>query len=140
MLEIKYVRQNDKDFWFSLDKHLPIEEFEVKVKRKQGYVIFDNNKPIGLLRYNLFWDSIPFCTMLYIKTTHQKSGYGSHLMQYWEKDMKQHGYDIVLISTQVDETAQHFYRKLGYKDCGGLLLNSVNYHQPMELFMVKSLF
>ena len=35
-------------------------------------------------------------------------------------DQIAHGYGMVLTSTQVDEDAQHFYRKLGYKDCGGL--------------------
>ena len=42
------------------------------------------------------------------------------LMEYWEKDMKSQGYGMLLTSTQVDEDAQHFYRKLGYKsskDC-----------------------
>ncbi len=60
-------------------------------------------------------------------------------MEYWETDMKEHGYGIVLISTQVDEGAQHFYRKLGYKDCGGFTVDIPGYEQPMEMFMVKSL-
>lgn len=44
-----------------------------------------------------------------------------------------------MTSTQVDENAQHFYRKLGYQDAGGLLLNSPGFEQPMELFLVKQL-
>lgn len=40
------------------------------------------------------------------------------LIEEWEKDMKEQGYGMLLTSTQVDETAQHFYRKLGYKDSG----------------------
>lgn len=43
-------------------------------------------------------------------------------MEYWEQDMKRQGYGMLLTSTQVDETAQHFYRKLGYKDCGGFVI------------------
>ncbi|MBS6560618.1 MAG: hypothetical protein KH355_10135 [Clostridiales bacterium] len=66
MIEIRYLKSSDKQFWYSLDKHLPESEFENKVKTKRGYVLFENNIPIGLLRYNLFWDSIPFCTMLFI--------------------------------------------------------------------------
>jgi hypothetical protein len=30
MIEIRYVKLEDKDFWYSLDKHLPEEEFEKK--------------------------------------------------------------------------------------------------------------
>ena len=40
MTEIKYVTKNDKEFWFSLDRHLSRNEFIHKVNRKQGYVIF----------------------------------------------------------------------------------------------------
>jgi len=42
-----------------------------------------------------------------------------------------------MTSTQVDEDAQHFYRKMGYQDAGGLLINIPEYKQPMEMFFVK---
>lgn len=54
MMEIKYVTQDDKDFWYSFDKHLPENEFDKKVRDKQGYVLFDNGIAVALLRYNLF--------------------------------------------------------------------------------------
>lgn len=71
MIEIRYVQTEDKEFWYSLDRHLPEPEFENKVSNKRGYIIFDDNKPIGLLRYNLFWDNTPFCTMLFIDWNYQ---------------------------------------------------------------------
>lgn len=46
-------------------------------------------------------------------------------------------YGMIMTSTQVDEDAQHFYRKLGYKDCGGLTIDIPGYEQPMEMFMNK---
>ncbi|MNP74328.1 hypothetical protein D3C76_1711890 [compost metagenome] len=49
--------------------------------------------------------------------------------------MKQKGYDMVMTSTQADEGAQHFYRKLGYKDAGCLILDS----QPLEILLTKKL-
>ena len=76
MTEIRYVQLEDRQFWYSLDKHLPEKEFEKKVRDKQGYVLVDNNKPIGILRYNLFWDNTPFCTMLFVDGNFQKKGYG----------------------------------------------------------------
>ena len=56
MLEIRYVLLEDKEFWYSLDRHLSEQEFENKIRDKRGYVLLYDNKPIGLLRYNLFWD------------------------------------------------------------------------------------
>jgi ribosomal protein S18 acetylase RimI-like enzyme len=136
---IRFVAPEDKSFWLSIDKHLSEAEFDKKVRDKQGYVLLIDEKPAGLLRYNLFWDNTPFCTLLFIEGQYQKRGYGCSLMEHWEKDMRAHGYGMVLTSTQVDEDAQHFYRKLGYKDCGGLTVDVPGYEQPMELIMVKQL-
>ncbi len=137
MAEIRYVQMKDKQFWYELDKHLSVQEFAHKVRDKQGYVLIENKQRIGLLRYNLFWDNIPFCTMLYVKPQFQRKSYGRKLMEQWESDMKSQGHAMVLTSTRVDEDAQHFYRKLGYKDCGGLTIDISGYEQPMEMFLLK---
>ncbi len=138
-MEIRYVDFSDKDFWFSLDKHLSPEAFASKVKDRCGYVLTVNGQPAGLLRYNLFWDNTPFCTMLYIDERFQHQGYGKCLMAHWENDMKAKGYGMLLTSTQVDEDAQHFYRKLGYRDCGGMVIDIPGYEQPMEMFLIKAI-
>ncbi len=139
MLEIRYVQLEDKEFWYSLDKHLPEAEFIYKVRDKEGYVLLDSEKPIGILRYNLFWDNIPFCTILYVDGSHHGKGYGKALMEHWEKEMKEQGYGMIMTSTQVDESAQHFYRKLGYRDCGSLIIDIPERAQPMEMFMIKAI-
>ena len=138
-MEIRFITTEDKPFWYSIDKHLPEKEFYKKIRDNQGYILIADDKPVGLLRYNLFWDNTPFCTLIYIEEQHQKQGWGRLLMTHWEQDMRKQGYRMVLTSTQVDEDAQHFYRKLGYKDCGGLTVDVPGYEQPMELFMVKQL-
>jgi len=66
--------------------------------------------------------------MLFIDEKVQSKGYGSMLMNYWEEDMKKQKYGMLLTSTCVDETAQHFYRKLEHKDCGGLIIDSYFAH------------
>lgn len=35
--------------------------------------------------------------------------------------------------------AQHFYRKLGCKDCGGFTIDIPGYEQPMEMLMSKKI-
>lgn len=139
MIEIRHVQPEDKEFWYSLDKHLPETEFDKKVNEKRGYVLLEDKRKVGLLRYNLFWDNTPFCTLLFVDKDYQRKGYGRKLMEHWEADMKSQGYGMLLTSTQVDEEAQHFYRKLGYKDCGGFVIDIPGYEQPMEMFLVKGI-
>ncbi|GAK40936.1 GNAT family acetyltransferase [Paenibacillus sp. TCA20] len=49
--------------------------------------------------------------------------------------MRQQGYATVMTSTQSNEDAQHFYRKLGYKDAGCLMQEN----DPMEILFTKKL-
>ena len=46
---------------------------------------------------------------------------------------------MLFTSTQVDEEAQHFYRKLGYQDRGGIIIDIPGYEQPMEMLMIKAI-
>ena len=137
MLEIRYVCESDERFWFSLDKHLSRDEFALKLRDKRGYVICLDGNPIGVMRYNLFLDNTPFLTLIYIEEAHQGKGYGKEAMLFWESEMLGYGYNMVMTSTQVDEQAQHFYRKLGYVDKGGLFLDNTPTPQPLELLMIK---
>jgi hypothetical protein len=74
LVEIRYITKEDKEYWYRLDKHLSNDEYDKKVRDNRGYLILVDNKPVGILRYNMFWDNTPFCTMLYIDDAHQKKG------------------------------------------------------------------
>lgn len=139
MRNIRYVQDSDRAFWYSLDHVLSREQFDQKVRNKMGYVLLVEGISVGLLRYNLFWDEHPFCTMLHVKNEYQRKGYGGALMDFWENDMRDSGYKLLLTSTQVDEQAQHFYRKLGYQEAGSLLITDPEFQQPMEMFFIKNI-
>ena len=139
MFEIRYVTENDKAFWFTLDKHLKETELDLKIRDKRGYIISIDGNPIGIMRYNLMWDNTPFLTLIYIDDTYHGKGFGRQAMLYWENEMRELGYKMVMTSTQVDEQAQYFYRKLGYKERGGIFLDGTPFEQPQEMFMIKIL-
>ena len=134
---IRFADSLDRDFWLSLDRHISDEEFDRKVRDRMGYVLTVQHEQVGLLRYSLFWDNTPFCNLLYVEQDHQRKGYGRMLMEHWERDMHTRGYDLVMTSTQADENAQHFYRALGYRDCGGFILPFPGHEQPMEIILAK---
>ena len=139
MFKIRYVSEFDKSFWFTLDRHLSASEFELKIRDKRGYIICDDDKPIGIMRYNLFWDNIPFLTLICLEEACRGKGFGKQAVLFWENEMRDLDYRMVMTSTQVDEQAQHFYRKLDYRDKGSLFLDNTPFDQPQEMFMLKVL-
>lgn len=139
MFRIRYLSESDRSFWFTLDRHLSEKEFELKIRDKRGYVISDNGKDVGVMRYNLFWDGIPFLTLIYFEESHRGKGLGRQAVLYWEDEMRALGYTMVMTSTQADEQTQHFYRKLGYVERGALFLDRTPFEQPQEMILLKVL-
>ena len=135
MSQIRYANLNDIEFWLSLDKHISISKLEEKIDNKECLVILKDDKLIGILRYNYFWDNVPFVNMLYIKTEYQRNGYGKKLMLFFENEMKNNGYTEVMTSTQTDEEGKYFYDKLGYKKTGSLFLEN----KAEELILIKKI-
>lgn len=139
MFRIRYVYEADKAFWLTLDEHISESEFQLKIRDQRGYIISDEARPVGVMRYNLFWDSVPFLTFIYFEESYRRNGLGKQAMLHWENEMRGLGYKMLMTSTQVDEEAQHFYRKLGYKDKGSLFLDNTPFEQPQELLLIKVL-
>ena len=63
MIKIRYVLGNDKNFWYSLDKHLSVEEFAKKVANQQDYVLLVDG--IGLLKDDFLGQSTILHNALY---------------------------------------------------------------------------
>ena len=138
-MEIKIVTNNDKEFVMSIDKHINDTGYNNLVYTKSGYVIWEKNQRTGIIVHCILWDNIPFMNFLFIKEEYRNKGLAKQAIIIWENEMKNQGYKMTLISTQVDEGAQHLYRKLGYIDCGGLVFNNTPFDQPMEMFFIKSI-
>ncbi len=138
-MEIKIVTNNDKEFVMSIDKHINDTGYNNLVYTKSGYVIWEKNQRTGIIVHCILWDNIPFMNFLFIKEEYRNKGFAKQAIIIWENEMKNQGYKMTLISTQVDEGAQHLYRKLGYIDCGGLVFNNTPFDQPMEMFFRKVL-
>lgn len=136
---VKYMEEQDKNFVMSIDKHVNHAGYDKRVYTKTGYVMWEKEVPVGLMHYSVIWDNLPFLNLIYVDEKYRNKGFASQALAFWEEDMKQQGYKMVLLSTQVDEDAQKLYRHLGYKDCGGLLFDNTPMEQPMELFMRKVL-
>ena len=125
--------------WQALDGRIDQALFLRKAAAGECYIALEGDAPAGLLRWNLFWDSVPFCTLLIVDGAHRGRGIGRALVARWEADMRAAGHGMAMTSTQADETAQHFWRKQGYWDAGGFAVDVPGYAQPLEIVMIRDL-
>ena len=135
-MKIEYGSEVNYQFILDNDRHISKELIKNKLKEKEIIIAKDqDNKIIGWLRYSYFWDNTPFMNMLYIIENYRNKGIGKELVIFWENEMKKKGYKFLMTSTQSNEEAQNFYRKLEYKDSGSLLLPN----EPLEIIFIKSI-
>ena len=120
-MEIRTAVLADLDGIRSYDRHIPLSRLKDCIHRALVDVLVDGCKIVGVLRWNLFWQSLPFLDLIYLDDTLRGQGWGTKMMAHWETNMAALGYDHVLLSTQSDETSKFFYEKLGYRLCGSFL-------------------
>lgn len=132
---IRYARQNDFEVLSGYDRHIAGHELRRGIAMKRVLVLYQEESFAGWLRYNLFWDEIPFLNMLYLLEGYRGLGLGGRLLQFWEREMAEGGCQTVLASTLSSERGQFFFRKRGYTDCGALLLPG----EALEIILQKRL-
>ena len=134
-MEMRYAVKADLDWLIQHDVHIRPAVCEAAIEAGHVLVLLISGRLAGWLRYNLFWDEIPFMNLLYLLPQYRGKGYGAQLVAFWETSMKSQGYDRVMTSTQANESAQHFYRKQGYQDAGGFF----PFCEDLELVLTKRL-
>lgn len=134
-ISIRYATNADLTAICKTDKHISPNLLEKSINEQKVLTICVNGNIAGFLRYNLFWDNTPFMNMLYVLEGFRLNGYGKELTEYWEREMAALGYSIIMTSTQENETAQFFYRKIGYEKCGDFTLPN----ESKELIFCKIL-
>ena len=120
-MEIRLAVAADKVKILQYDRHIHHNKVGECIHNGLVDVLCDGDKLVGVLRYNLFWQTIPFLDLIFIDEAYRGQGWGRKMMAQWEDSMKSMGYPHVMLSTQEDETAKYFYEKLGYRRIGAFL-------------------
>ena len=89
----------------------------------------------GYLQYGLYKNDIPYIHKLYVTPDHRGTGYAGIIIEEWEELMRQNGYSRVMLSVSSANSAQNFYRLMGYRDIGSITLPG----EPLDMIMLKDL-
>jgi len=120
-MEIRLADSKDKQKILKYDNHIHHNKVGECIRNQLVYVLCEEKRIVGVLRYSLFWQSIPFLDLLYIDEVYRGKGFGRQMMAHWESAMRAMDCKYVMLSTQEDETAKFFYEKLGYRRIGAFL-------------------
>lgn len=132
---ILIAKETDFDFLIKVDKHISEERLRKKIEDREILLVIEEGEVLGWLRFSYFWDEYPFMNMLFVIDGYRGQGLGKKLVSHWEERMYKEGHKFVMTSTQSNEQAQHFYRKLNYCDIGGFIMPN----EPLEIMLFKTL-
>ncbi len=135
-IAIGFASAFDLEFLAARDTHISPEMLVKKIHDNEILLMKRNDRPVGWLRFGYFWDEIPFMNLLYLEEGFRRRGLGSRLVSHWENLMRGKGYGRVLTSTLSNEEARHFYVKIGYAECGSILLEG---EPALEILLFKDL-
>jgi GNAT superfamily N-acetyltransferase len=135
-MDIRFAEPNDLEYLQANDGYVRLEVLQDKIARGEIVVAVLDGRPVGWLRYGYFWDTVPFMNRLVVEEAHRGEGWGTRIIQFWERHLQERGYQWAMTSTQADERAQHLYRRLGYRDMGAMLWPE---DPALEIFLLKQL-
>ena len=126
-IQIRYATDADLPYLLRQDDLVSEQVMRKKVSDNQVIVALKDGSHLGWLRFGYWWDIFPFMNLIVVDEHARRRGTGRKLVEFWEKEMKAEGHKLAITSTDADEDAQGFHRKMGYRDRGCFLF-------PRELF------
>lgn len=122
MVQIRYAEYDDYNLILKIDSSITESRWKCWTDNKQAVFVFLNGELAGWLQHSLFMEKIPFVNRLYVFEKYQNNCLGTGLMKFWEFEMAERGYAQLMLSTEKTNTAQEFYKKLGFSEIGSFEL------------------
>jgi len=135
-MEINYASIEDLEYLIQSDSHISSSVIERKIQDKLIIIIKLEEVCIWFIRFWFFWDEIPIMNMLKVNKWMRWKWLWRKIVEFWENEMKQRWHEWILTSTQENEEAQYFYRKIWYKDIGQFKLPN---DDSNEILLYKNL-
>ena len=86
---IEWAYEQDIDWLIRHDPHVRKGILRGKVARREVIVARKEGAIVGWLRFNLFWDSIPFIILLFVLEDQRGQDIGSRLVTFFEQRMRE---------------------------------------------------
>ncbi|MEZ5277401.1 MAG: GNAT family N-acetyltransferase [Opitutaceae bacterium] len=133
--EVRIAVERDFDQIHMADLSIKPEILRTKIGRNEVIVCDESGHITGVLRFQWFWDYLPFINYIWVEEGFRDEHRASRMIEKLEATTEGRNYKRIMASTQSNETAQNFFRKVGFQYAGGFAMSD----QPFELIMIKYL-
>jgi ribosomal protein S18 acetylase RimI-like enzyme len=140
MLEVKISKATLNQFeecrrWDQFNRDQVLRE---KIERGFIYLAYFDSDCLGYLRWDFFWNRLPYLCLIVVKKEQRGRGVGQQLLTKWMEDLKQKEYKFCLSSSQENEPpAVEWHLKQGFREIGRLA--TLNDDGSVEIFLRKEL-
>ena len=132
---LRVAQETDFDFFKMLSREPTEEQLWAQIRQGRLRVIESDEGAIGFIKFCVLWEFLPFMEVIIVRQDCRRRGLGTRAVRDWEREMANRSFRRTIISTQATETAQEFWLKIGYHECGSFTLPG----QPTELFMYRDI-
>ncbi len=140
---IRFAREDEKDLVRNLDPHSKyIKPLRTKQQLEDKRIIlaFDQDQPVGLIKFSYFWDTRPYIDLIWLKEAYRGLGIGTKLLKFLEDYLVKAGCSYLFISAQENEPkALKWHQSRGFKICGSLDKINLPQEDTKEIFLYKQI-
>jgi GNAT superfamily N-acetyltransferase len=97
-VSVREASEADLAWCLSTDGHLDEAALLSKIRAREILVADSEGEPVGLLRFDLMWSSVPFIAQMRVLETHRRQGVGQALLRAVEDRARGCGSIAVLSS------------------------------------------
>lgn len=122
----------------SYDQLLPSNKLKEKLQEGYIFLLKDKDNIVGYLRWDLFWNRIPYICLIKLIENHRGQGLGKTLLNAFEQHARNINKSFIISSSQANEPRpQNWHKQEGFREIG--ILSTLNEDGSDEIFYRKEL-
>lgn len=135
---VRFAGPEDLEWCVVEDGHVTEKIIRNKIVNDEIIVVELDGQLIGYIRLEFLWSTIPYIGLIFVNDEYRNAGVGSKMMDFLETHLRSHGHEIVMSSSQANESEpQAWHRAVGFEECG--IINGLNEGGIGEIFFRKKL-
>jgi GNAT superfamily N-acetyltransferase len=120
------------------DSHITEQVIRHKIVNDEIIIAELDGQPIGYLRIEYLWSTIPYIGVIFVNEHYRNEGIGQKILAFLEDYLRSRGHDVLYSSSQADESEpQAWHRSVGFVESGIIL--GINEGGIGEVFFRKPL-